>query len=606
MRNLGNISELYKQVQKNSFKRALLNLSEKLGANATMGDYISDFQKSDAPQFKGRTKEQRKKMAIAAYLDKTGQTREEVELDERITSKNFDKKRYERFQDIIGKIKDDGKAVQALMKQLGLSKKGAVDMVKQTRAAYKEELELDEGYSSKEIKMAIGIASDPRYAKGNMTGAVNAIEKIKKGLSTHKQVAAVLKRQNENLDEKFTKKDFQDNEDANNHTENGVKLVNMYGTPAEKKLMAQIAKNHDRRGSIEKKEQELRDKLVKKYYPKLESVELDEAFDFVLLDKDNKIVARASGKNAKKDMESSKRSAHLPPMSIPKNEVGKMKIVPISPRDKKDIGDMVLAIGEEVNPITKIINSGKFSETEIKKFIEARDDDDEDDKSAMKNIIMQMRKVVSLRGNFKVEFKDGSKEKLEPRIAQAVQDKFNRMRRADDKEAFMDKISKSKRDLLNALKESINEQKLDEIPALAVPLAIGAIRAAPTVAKFVSRGGGAPVGAAAQGAYNIAKKVGKTIKKKFTKSEEAKSATGYTLFHKTFSDAMQHAYAHAKSKMGMTVDPKEIDSKVATGPKKPGTGKTNKYSLKTNKGMLQIQVYNRGGSKPFELNMYSS
>ena len=87
---------------------------------------------------------------------------------------------------------------------------------------------------------------------------------------------------------------------------------------------------------------------------------------------------------------------------------------------------------------------------------------------------------------------------------------------------------------------------------------------------------------------------------------EQKSATGYTLFHKSFSDAMQHAYAHAKSKMGMTVDPKEIDNKVATGPKKPGTGKTNSYSLKTNKGMLQIQVYNKGGSKPFELNMYSS
>ena len=167
----------------------------------------------------------------------------------------------------------------------------------------------------------------------------------------------------------------------------------------------------------------------------------------------------------------------------------------------------------------KYLNS-KGIEPSVDIVNEARDDD-EDDKAAMKNIIMQMRKVVSLRGNFKVEFKDGSKEKLEPRIAQAVQDKFNRMRRADDKEAFMDKISKSKRDLLNALKESINEQKLDEIPALAVPLAIGAIRAAPTVAKFVSRGGGAPVGAAAQGAYNIAKKVGKTIKKKFTKSEEA-------------------------------------------------------------------------------------
>jgi hypothetical protein len=79
------------------------------------------------------------------------------------------------------------------------------------------------------------------------------------------------------IQEKFTMKDFKDNEDANDHTENGVKLVNMYGTPAEKKLMAQIAKNHNRRGSIEKKEQELRDKLIKKYYLRLESVELDES-----------------------------------------------------------------------------------------------------------------------------------------------------------------------------------------------------------------------------------------------------------------------------------------------------------------------------------------
>ena len=56
--------------------------------------------------------------------------------------------------------------------------------------------------------------------------------------------------------------------------------------------------------------------------------------------------------------------------------------------------------------------------------------------------------------------------------------------------------------------------------------------------------------------------------------------------------------------MGITVDPKEIDSKVATGPKKPSEGKTNKYRLKGKGGNLQIQVYNKGGSKPFELNMY--
>ncbi len=59
--------------------------------------------------------------------------------------------------------------------------------------------ELDEGFSPKEIKMAIGIASDPRYKGGNMTGAVKAIEKMKKGLSDHPKVAAVLRRQNEEV-----------------------------------------------------------------------------------------------------------------------------------------------------------------------------------------------------------------------------------------------------------------------------------------------------------------------------------------------------------------------------------------------------------------------
>jgi len=69
--------------------------------------------------------------------------------------------------------------------------------------AAKKADELEEAkFSPKEIKMAIGVASDKRYAGGNMTGAVKAIDKIKKGLSGHPQVAAVLKRQNENITEK--------------------------------------------------------------------------------------------------------------------------------------------------------------------------------------------------------------------------------------------------------------------------------------------------------------------------------------------------------------------------------------------------------------------
>jgi hypothetical protein len=53
---------------------------EALPKDADQGDYIDDFEKSDAPQFRGKSKEKRKDMAIAAYLSKN----EEVELDEKI------------------------------------------------------------------------------------------------------------------------------------------------------------------------------------------------------------------------------------------------------------------------------------------------------------------------------------------------------------------------------------------------------------------------------------------------------------------------------------------------------------------------------------------
>ena len=86
-------------------------------------------------------------------------------------------------------------------------------------------------------------------------------------------------------------------------------------------------------------------------------------------------------------------------------------------------------------------------------------------------------------------------------------------------------------------------------------------------------------------------------------NEETISEADYELYHKDFSSAMQHAYAHAKKK-GFTVDPEEIDNKVATGPRKPSKGKTNRYILGTDKKKnLHVQVANLD-NKRFELNMY--
>ena len=53
-------------------------VKEKLGKDADAGDYVKDFRKSKAPQFKGKSDKKIQKMAIAAYLD----SKEEVEVKE--------------------------------------------------------------------------------------------------------------------------------------------------------------------------------------------------------------------------------------------------------------------------------------------------------------------------------------------------------------------------------------------------------------------------------------------------------------------------------------------------------------------------------------------
>ena len=59
--------------------------------------------------------------------------------------------------------------------------------------------DVQEGFSTAQIKMAYGVLNDPRYKQGNYDGAVKAIEKIAKGLSDQPDVKNALKRANEEL-----------------------------------------------------------------------------------------------------------------------------------------------------------------------------------------------------------------------------------------------------------------------------------------------------------------------------------------------------------------------------------------------------------------------
>ena len=346
---------------------------------------------------------------------------------------------------------------------------------------------------------------------------------------------------------------------------------------------------------------------------KMEEVQIDEQFDFVLLDKDNKIVARASGKNAKKEMESSKKSAHLPPMRIPKNEVGKMKIVPISPKDKKDIGDMVLAIGEEVEldenfsprmivklkKIYEPLKGKKINPTPLLKIFDKIDSNKDGLIQLYKADIPFVSTMAMSRLIKKHDMKSDQVKKLREEVElDEMKEPFVVVDTADG----------------NKVVGTASDEKGAKSIITSAELPPMKIKDKKTL-KIMKSKKRQMIGQPFKEEYDHIKEMIQSGK--FTRPEikkmiernilEQRSATGYTLFHRSFSDAMQHAYAFARTKMGMVVDPKEIDNKVATGPKKPGTGKTNSYSLKTNKGMLQIQVYNTGsGAKPFELNMYSS
>ena len=88
--------------------------------------------------------------------------------------------------------------------------------------------------------------------------------------------------------------------------------------------------------------------------------------------------------------------------------------------------------------------------------------------------------------------------------------------------------------------------------------------------------------------------------------DEAKS--DYEVYHKDYSTAVQTAIKQAE-KRGYEVDMDDWHDKVATGPKKPSSGKTNSFSInlmkdgKPAKKKLQMQVYNMDNHK-YELNMY--
>ena len=419
---------------------------------------------------------------------------------------------------------------------------------------------VDEGFSPKEIKMAIGIASDPRYAKGNMTGAVTAIEKMKKGLSKHPQVMAVLKRQNEDIDEAVS--------------------------PAQQAAIA-----------ISKKERGEK--------PKKEEVQEDGHTDVASAQNNVKVAMSAltkmSGELAKLNPED----------ALPSWWTNKVAVA-----------------------VDKLDGMADYLDTQV----EALDTEDE---PKVKEIIKKLKGASKAHAGQADDLEKAVKEEVE--LDEAMKythvavdskgkliglstkesDAVDMARRNKGKALKLKKpISQKKGDMMvnrtlggvmgdAEIVRNFNEEvELDEVTmSQALDIDPKDVARMKTLAVLYTRAMKLPSGSPKQDKFKkeIEKlrkelRMDESVFQELVKSIELDEAK-YDLYHKDFSSAMQHAYAMAKKLHGVTIDPKEIDDKVATGPKKPSKGKTNSYRLKGKGGAIQVQVANLDDKK-FELNMY--
>lgn len=92
-------------------KEEVEELDEKLTAKTPMGTYIKDFQKSDAPQFKGKSAKKRQVMAIAAKLsaERGGKPlRKEERLQNRINDLSESHQR--TMMNVFEKLNEDNKS----------------------------------------------------------------------------------------------------------------------------------------------------------------------------------------------------------------------------------------------------------------------------------------------------------------------------------------------------------------------------------------------------------------------------------------------------------------------------------------------------------------
>ena len=444
--------------------------------------------------------------------------------------------------------------------------------------------ELNERFSPKQIKQAIGIASDKRYAGGNMTGATKTIEKLARGLSDHPQVRAVLKRQNEDVNEKFDPADL--DMVATDKDKAGAKM----------NIIMQLRKAADVKGNMPI---QFADGKKAKLPPKVIELALKKFASFRKPDSKEKLQT-AMGKSYKDMVHALKTMRE----EVELDEAMFMVTVAKGGPGGKDLNVKVNAKNrmDAAKVFRKSNPRYKNDEISIKESIE-----EGVDKAKIQKQIDQAEKYL------KTFFGNTSSVKMKKVAIQRKIDKLKKQLKEDAKEDYCDCGCECGKEICESCGKPHKPENIDESK----------------MAGWIAFYNGKKVEikkSEANDLYGAKMKAAKMLKVPKSKmgllaikpgyneevvneevQQDLQEAPNYKLYHNTFSAAVQEAIAVAKKK-GFDVDEDDWHDKVATGPKKPSKDKTNSYSIKLMKKgkpvrqMLQIQVYNMGAK--YELNCY--
>jgi len=168
----------------NLIKKESAKLSEKLGKDADLGDHIEDFQKSDAPQFQGKSKKKINQMATAAFLNKEEQKLDEID-DMMEDAQDKSKENYSNYFKKMDKNKLEEFVKEALKnpKKADLNKDGELSSYEKARATAIEK-------SIDKVDETAEIGDYPGKTKNNIKANVKSVKTFADEILRHIDVVA--------------------------------------------------------------------------------------------------------------------------------------------------------------------------------------------------------------------------------------------------------------------------------------------------------------------------------------------------------------------------------------------------------------------------------